>query len=111
MGVPQESKKSKAMKLLEKVNLETRAEFMANELSGGEQQRAAIARALINDPEIILADEPLSNIDMDHVRMVVDVIAGLRKKGKTILASFHDSHPVLAGLIDRTVHFESGRTT
>jgi len=110
IGVSQESRKSKAMTLLEEVNLETRAEFMANELSGGEQQRAAIARALINDPEIILADEPLSNIDMAHVRMVVDVIAGLKKRGKTIIASFHDSHPVLEDLIDRTVYFESGRT-
>ena len=109
MGVPEKKRKSMAMKLLEKLNLETRANFLANELSGGEQQRAAIARALINEPEIILADEPLSNIDMDNVRMVTEIFADLKKSGKTIIASFHDSQSQISRLIDRTLYFESGK--
>jgi len=109
MGVPEKKRKSMAMKLLEKLNLETRANFLANELSGGEQQRAAIARALINEPEIILADEPLSNIDMNNVRMVTEIFADLKKSGKTIIVSFHDSPSQISRLIDRTLYFESGK--
>jgi len=108
MGVPEKERKSTAMKMLEKLNLETRANFMANELSGGEQQRAAIARALINGPEIVLADEPLSNIDADNVRMVVEIFTELKKRGQTIITSFHDSQPQMSSLIDRTLYFESG---
>ncbi len=109
LGVSEAARKSRAMELLEKLNLETRANFMANELSGGEQQRATIARALIHDPDIILADEPLSNIDAAHVKMVIDILISLKNRGKTIIVSFHDLHPQAAGLIDRTVRFDSGR--
>lgn len=111
LGISERKRKARAMKLLEELNLETRADFLANELSGGEQQRVAIARALINDPEIILADEPLSNIDAGHVRMVIDVLAALKKKHKTIIASFHDSQHQMVKLIDRTVYFDSGKTS
>jgi len=109
IGVSERSRRTRAMKLLEALNLETRAEFLANELSGGEQQRAAIARALINDPEIILADEPLSNIDADHAKMVIDIFASLKTKGKTIIASFHGLEPALENLTDRILHFNTGR--
>ncbi len=109
MGIPERERKARAMKLLEELNLETRADFMANELGGGEQQRVAIARALINDPEIILADEPLSNIDIEHVKMVVAILTELKMNGKTIVVSFHDSQPQMAQLIDRTVYFDSGK--
>ncbi len=107
-GISEKKRKARAMKLLEELNLETRADFMANELSGGEQQRAAIVRALINDPEIILADEPLSNIDMVNVNIVMDILAELKKKGKTIITSFHDPKTLLSRLGDRTVSFQSG---
>jgi len=108
MGISEKERRIRAMKLLEELNLETRADFMANELSGGEQQRASIARVLINDPEIILADEPLSNIDTGHVRMVIDILRELKKKGKTIIVSSHDTQPSMASLVDRTVYFASG---
>ena len=108
MGISEKLRKKRAMKLLEKLNLETRADFMANELSGGEQQRAAISRALINDPEIILADEPLSNIDMKNVRIVIDMLEELKKSGKTIIISSHDSSTTMSHLVDHTVYFESG---
>ena len=64
---------------------------------------------MINDPGIILADEPFSNIDIDHVKLVIDIIAGLKKRGKTIIAAVHDSQPGLEKLIDRTVYFKDGR--
>jgi len=109
MGIGEKERRYRAMKLLEELNLETRADFMANELSGGEQQRAAIARALINDPEIILADEPLSNIDRRHVKMVIDSLSELKKRGKTIIASSHELQTLMAELVDRTVYFDSGK--
>ena len=109
LGISEKERRARAMKLLEELNLETRADFMANELSGGEQQRAAIARALINDPEIILADEPLSNIDMGHVRMVIDILRELKKRGKTIVVSSHELQTPMAGLVDRTVYLDSGK--
>jgi len=111
MGVSEKKRKDRAMKLLEELNLETRAEFMANELSGGEQQRAAIARALINDPDIILADEPLSNIDQDHAKIFIDILENLKKRGKTIIASSHELFAPIAGLANRTVYFERGKIT
>lgn len=109
LGISEKERRIRAMKLLEELNLETRADFMANELSGGEQQRAAIARALINDPEIILADEPLSNIDRRHVKMVINSLSELKKRGKTIIASSHELQTPMFGLVDRTVYFDSGK--
>jgi len=109
MGMSEKTRRTMAMKLLEELNLETRADFMANELSGGEQQRVAIARALINDPEIILADEPLSNIDTGHVTIVADILAELKRRGKTIITSFHHSQAQVDKLVDKTFRFDSGR--
>ncbi|MDY6855509.1 MAG: ABC transporter ATP-binding protein [Thermodesulfobacteriota bacterium] len=111
LGVSESARKERAMGLLEEMSLETRVDFMVNELSGGEQQRVAIARALINDPEIILADEPLSNIDMRHVTIVVDILEKLKRRGKTIIVSSHDSQKHMAHLVDNTVYFESGRVS
>ena len=108
-GISEKTRRIQAMKLLEALNLETRADFMANELSGGEQQRVAIARALINDPEIIMADEPLSNIDRGHVTIVADILATLKKRGKTIITSFHQSEAQIEQLVDKTFYFDSGK--
>ena len=108
MGIPDRIRREKAMNILRELNLETRADFMANELSGGEQQRAAIARALINDPDIILADEPLSNIDSGHIRLVVDILADLKKRGKTIITTSHDEQQYMADLVDEKYYFQSG---
>jgi len=109
MGVSTKLRKKKALKLLEELHLETRADFLANELSGGEQQRVAIARALINDPDIILADEPLSNIDENNIELVLNKLTELKKAGKTIITSFHFFPPMIEDLLDRMVKFESGR--
>ncbi|MGV8073567.1 MAG: ABC transporter ATP-binding protein [Syntrophobacteraceae bacterium] len=111
VGITEKERKIRAMNLLEKLNLETRAYFLANELSGGEQQRAAIARALISDPDVILADEPLSNIDLMHVEMVILILEELKRQGKTIIVASHDSQPQLDTLVDRTIHVECGRVT
>ena len=107
LGIPKKQRRKRAMHMLEKLNLETRADFMSQELSGGQQQLVAIARALINDPEIILADEPSSNIDATHVANLKEILAGLKKAGKTIIIASHVKSAI-EELVDKTVYVENG---
>lgn len=79
----------KAEALLEQLGLEDRLDHSPEEMSGGERQRLAIARALVNDPELILADEPTSNIDTDSAGRVAALFKELNEKGKTILVTGH----------------------
>ena len=76
--------------VLTKVNMESKKDKFPFELSGGEQQRIAIARALLNDPEIILADEPTGNLDPQTSIEVMEVLQDLNKKGNTIFMATHD---------------------
>ncbi|HIJ56480.1 MAG TPA: ABC transporter ATP-binding protein [Deltaproteobacteria bacterium] len=86
-----ESRK-KASELLEWLKLSERSNHLPAQLSGGEMQRTAIARALINDPEIILADEPTGNLDSKNGRIVIDLLAELnRKRGRTVIIATHSS--------------------
>jgi len=72
------------------LKLEKRVDHPPEQMSGGEQQRVAIARALINDPEIVIADEPTSNIDAESVKNLLEIFTDLKRKGKTIIVSSHD---------------------
>jgi cell division transport system ATP-binding protein len=82
--------KTKIEEVLKKVDMSTKGFKFPYELSGGEQQRIAIARALLNDPELILADEPTGNIDPQTSIEVMEVLQDLNKKGDTILMATHD---------------------
>jgi putative ABC transport system ATP-binding protein len=93
--------------LLETVGLQHRANHFPAQLSGGEQQRVAFARALANDPELILADEPTGNLDTKNVQKITQVLQMLKSNGKTVLVATHD--PALMQLADRTVCLEDGR--
>ena len=85
------STKKRAEELLEMVSLKKRATHKPNELSGGEQQRIAIARALINDPQIILADEPTGNLDPGTSDVIIDLFKNLNEeKNKTIIMVTHN---------------------
>jgi putative ABC transport system ATP-binding protein len=94
-------------KLLETVGLQHRANHFPAQLSGGEQQRVAFARALANDPELILADEPTGNLDAKNVQKITQVLQMLKANGKTVIVATHD--PELMQLADRTVCLEEGR--
>ena len=77
--------------LLEKVELGDRLDHSPEELSGGQQQRVAIARALVNNPEIIIADEPTSNIDDETGKHVLALLCELKNSGMTIIVVTHDA--------------------
>ncbi len=90
-GIQKEERIKKAMKLLELVDLGGRVKHKPTELSGGEQQRVAIARSLSNDPEVVLADEPTGNLDTKTGERVLDFLAKLHKEeGKTVVMVTHD---------------------
>jgi len=90
IGISERERRRRAVEILTQLKLEKRVNHSQEQMSGGEQQRVAIARALINDPEIIIADEPTSNIDAESVKILLDILTDLKTKGKTIIISSHD---------------------
>ncbi|MDR2049639.1 MAG: ABC transporter ATP-binding protein [Treponema sp.] len=96
-----------ALEALNRVGLSGRAKHLPSQLSGGEQQRVCIARALINYPKLILADEPTGNLDEANENMVIDIFKKLHAGGSTIVVVTHD--PEVAEDAERTVVLEHGR--
>jgi ABC-type antimicrobial peptide transport system, ATPase component len=96
-----------ALQALERVGLRDRAKHLPSQLSGGEQQRVCIARALINYPMLILADEPTGNLDEINENIVLDIFKQLHREGSTIIVVTHD--PEVAEEAQRTVVLEHGR--
>jgi len=96
-----------ALEALEKVGLRERAHHLPSQLSGGEQQRVCVARALINHPELILADEPTGNLDEANENIVLDLFAQLHAEGTTLIVVTHD--PEVAEAAQRTIVLEHGR--
>jgi putative ABC transport system ATP-binding protein len=91
------------------LNIGHRAAFKVELLSGGEMQRTAIARALINDPAIVIADEPTANLDAALTAQFLDIVAQLKAGGKTVIMSSHDPRITRAGVVDRVVAMADGR--
>lgn len=99
---------ARAIELLKMLGLSDRIQNKPSELSGGEQQRVAVARALINNPDIIMADEPTGNLDSTHARELHQLFFDLRKQfNQTFLIVTHNEE--LAAQCDRTVHMKDGR--
>jgi ABC-type lipoprotein export system ATPase subunit len=99
--------KAEALAALDQVGLKDRAEHLPSQLSGGEQQRVCIARALINDPHIILADEPTGNLDAVNEEIVLRKLREMHAQGRTIIMVTHD--PVVARLADRRLELHHGK--
>ena len=106
-GVPQREARQHAQELLEFMGLTNRASHKPNELSGGEKQRIAVARALINNPAVILADEPSGSLDSKNKEELHQLFFDLRDKfGQTFVIVTHDEQ--LASITDRTIHMRDG---
>jgi putative ABC transport system ATP-binding protein len=102
------ARRERALHLLEMVGLADQAQKLPGMVSGGQQQRAAIARALANDPPLLVADEPTGNLDSETAGQVFDIFHDLvEKEGKTVLMVTHDAH--LADLIPRQINIVDGR--
>lgn len=96
-----------ALEALGRVGLRERARHLPSQLSGGEQQRVCVARALINHPELILADEPTGNLDEANENIVLDLFRQLHNEGTTLIVVTHD--PEVAEAAQRTIVLEHGR--
>jgi putative ABC transport system ATP-binding protein len=91
-GIEYEERFERAKELLTKMGLEHRLTHLPQQLSGGERQRVAVARALANDPEVILADEPTGNLDTKRGEEIANMLDQLNKEGKTIILITHDMY-------------------
>ena len=102
-----ETRRKKALELLEKVNIAECGDKMPQSISGGEQQRTAIARALALDPDFIIADEPTGNLDSKNAEIIISLFRKLVKEGKTVIMVTHSEE--LAGYTDRIIRMKDGK--
>jgi putative ABC transport system ATP-binding protein len=107
--IPARERRERAMQLLETVGIADQANKLPSMVSGGQQQRSAIARALANDPDIIVADEPTGNLDTRTAQDIFDLFTSLVDQGKTLLMVTHDKE--LARRVPRVVEIIDGRIT
>jgi putative ABC transport system ATP-binding protein len=108
-GLSKSERRKRSLELLDRVGLSQRASHLPSELSGGEQQRVSIARAIANQPQVLLADEPTGNLDSSRAAEVIGLLDEMRRRdGKTIVLISHDQE--LAGLYaTQIVRLKDGR--
>jgi putative ABC transport system ATP-binding protein len=104
---PEQEIEKRVTELLETLGLQHRANHFPAQLSGGEQQRVAFARALANDPQLILADEPTGNLDGKNAQKITQVLQLLKERGKTVIVSTHDEQ--IRELADQVLCLEDGK--
>ncbi|EJV74378.1 ABC transporter ATP-binding protein [Bacillus cereus] len=104
--VSKEEIRSKVLKILQELGLEDKIDQYPSELSGGEAQRIAIARALINDPDLVLADEPTGSLDEDTEQTILDLFTQLNRLGKTFILVTHDE--TVANICNRVIRLKDG---
>ena len=104
---PASERKERARDILDRVGLSHRVNHLPNEMSGGEQQRVAVARALVHKPAFVLADEPTGNLDSTNTAAVLDLLIGLNLDGTTVILITHDQE--VAGKSSRRISFKDGK--
>jgi putative ABC transport system ATP-binding protein len=108
LGAPRGPLVERARALFTELGVEHRLHEKVEHLSGGEAQRVAIARALINDPKILIADEPTASLDTDRAASFLELLAALKREGRTIILSSHDPLVRTAPIVDRVVTMRDG---
>ena len=108
LGLPLATQQRKTFQVLKWVGLQHRMNSMPEELSGGEQQRIAIARALVNDPQLILADEPTGNLDPDLSLEIMNLFREINARGTTVIVATHDRE-LVRRVGRRSITLEQGR--
>ena len=106
MGLPSNERKKRLDESLEYMGIKHREKHFPQQLSGGQQQRVAVARAVISNPNIILADEPTGNLDSTNGNEVMDLLTELNKNGTTIVMVTHNAHD--ASYAHRIIHLFDG---
>jgi cell division transport system ATP-binding protein len=107
LGVPRREGRDRVMRMLKLVGLEHKADALPLKLSGGEQQRVVIARALVNDPTLLLADEPTGNLDPQLTLEIMDLLQEINIRGTTVVVATHDAS-LLGRYQKRTIRLERG---
>jgi len=107
-GIDRRRRRRRAFQLLERVGLADRATHLPGEMSGGEQQRVALARGLVQDPPLLLCDEPTGNLDSETSRQILELLSGLNEGGTTVLIVTHDTD-LAAAYSRRLVRMSDGR--
>ena len=107
--VPKAERQKRVKEAMEKVNMCPRAKHLPTELSGGQQQRVSIARAIVTNPKLILADEPTGALDSKTSREIIDIFHDLHRQGNTIVLITHDNG--IAAEAERSVHILDGQLT
>ena len=107
--VPKAERQKRVKEAMEKVNMLPRAKHLPTELSGGQQQRVSIARAIVTNPKLILADEPTGALDSKTSREIIDIFHDLHRQGNTIVLITHDNN--IAAEAERSVHILDGQLT
>lgn len=113
--IPSQDRKVKVVAVLEKMDMAHRAKHFPQQLSGGQQQRVAVARAIVNQPNLILADEPTGNLDSEHGEEVMRILSGLNDEGTTIVMVTHSPDDAAVGkrivrMLDGKIVSESDNT-
>lgn len=107
-GLPEDEIRDRVLHMLDQVGLHERADHLPKDLSGGEQQRVAIACRLVNDPGFLIADEPCANLDSENSKAVLDLFAGInRERGQTVLMVSHEEWHL--PYFDRVIRLNEGK--
>jgi cell division transport system ATP-binding protein len=107
LGVSRDEVRERSLKMLRRVGLEHKADVSPLKLSGGEQQRVSLARALVNDPAVLLADEPTGNLDPALTIEIMDLLSDVNARGTTVIVATHDAS-LIARYEKRTLRLEHG---